>query len=232
MSDNAPPIDENKLIAERRQKLASIREKRNAFPNGFRRDALAEQLHVGYDARDSAWFEANAVRVKIAGRMIAKRGQGKVSFVNVQDRSGSIQLFVQANAVGETYDEFKTWDVGDIVAAEGPLFKTKTGELSVKVERLELLTKSLRPLPDKWHGLADQETRYRQRYADLIVNAESRKTFAIRTQIVKYARSFLDAMDFMEVETPMLHVIPGGAAAKPFVTHHNALDMQLYLRVA
>ncbi|HTE41270.1 MAG TPA: lysine--tRNA ligase, partial [Steroidobacteraceae bacterium] len=185
-----------------------------------------------YDERPTEWFDTNVIPVKVSGRMMAKRGQGKVSFVNVQDRSGSIQLFVQANAVGAAYDDFKTWDVGDIVAAEGPLFKTKTGELSVKVERVRLLTKSLRPLPDKWHGLADQETRYRQRYADLIVNEESRKTFATRVRIVKYMRNFLDAMDFMEVETPMLHVIPGGAAAKPFTTHHNALDMQLYLRIA
>jgi len=232
MSENEPASDENKLIAERRTKLAHIRESRNAYPNEFRRDALAEQLHVGYDARDSAWFEANVVRVKVAGRMVAKRGQGKVSFVNVQDRSGTIQLFVQSNAVEGIYEEFKTWDVGDLIAAEGPLFKTRTGELSVKVDKLHLLTKSLRPLPDKWHGLADQETRYRQRYADLIVNEESRRTFATRTQIVKYMRSFLDALDFMEVETPMLHVIPGGAAAKPFTTHHNALDMRLYLRIA
>jgi lysyl-tRNA synthetase class 2 len=230
--DQQPPIDENKLIAERRQKLAHIREQRNAFPNDFRRDVLAEQLHIAYGAHDATWFDTNVIRVKVAGRMMAKRGQGKVSFVPIQDRSGSIQLFVQANAVGDIYNEFKTWDVGDIIAAEGPLFKTKTGELSVKADQVRLLTKSLRPLPDKWHGLADQETRYRQRYADLIINEESRKTFATRTRIVKYMRSFLDALDFMEVETPMLHVIPGGAAAKPFTTHHNALDMKLYLRIA
>jgi lysyl-tRNA synthetase, class II len=227
-----PPIDENKLIAERRHKLGLIREQRNAFPNDFRRDVLAEQLHIAYDAHEAPWFETNVIRVKVAGRMMAKRGQGKVSFVPIQDRSGTIQLFVQANAVAEIYDEFKTWDVGDIIAAEGAMFKTKTGELSVKVDKLQLLTKSLRPLPDKWHGLADQETRYRQRYVDLIINEESRKTFVTRTRIVKYVRSFLDAMDFMEVETPMLHVIPGGAAAKPFTTHHNALDMQLSLRIA
>jgi lysyl-tRNA synthetase, class II len=231
MTDEMIP-DENKLIAERRQKLSLIRERRNAFPNDFRRDSLAEQLHIGYGQHDSQWFETNVVHVKVAGRMMSKRGQGKVSFVNVQDRSGSMQLFVQANAVAETYEEFKTWDVGDIIAAEGPLFKTKTGELSVKVEKVRLLTKSLRPLPDKWHGLADQETRYRQRYADLIINEASRKTFATRVSIVKYLRGYLDALDFMEVETPMLHVIPGGASAKPFVTHHNALDMQLYLRIA
>jgi len=232
MTEEQPPIDENKLIAERRQKLALIREQRNAFPNDFRRDVLAEQLHIAYDAHESVWFETNAIRVKVAGRMMAKRGQGKVSFVPIQDRSGQIQLFLQANAVGEIYNEFKTWDVGDIIAAEGVMFKTKTGELSVKVDQLRLLTKSLRPLPDKWHGLSDQETRYRQRYVDLIINEESRKTFVTRTRIVKYVRSFLDALDFMEVETPMLHVIPGGAAAKPFTTHHNALDMQLSLRIA
>lgn len=227
-----PPIDENKLIAERRQKLSAIREVRNAFPNQFRRDVLAEQLHIAYDAHEAAWFETNAIHVKVAGRMMAKRGQGKVSFVPIQDRSGQIQLFVQANAVGDIYAEFKTWDVGDIVAAEGVVFKTKTGELSIKVDKVQLLTKSLRPLPDKWHGLADQETRYRQRYVDLIINEQSRKTFVTRTRIVKYVRNFLDALDFMEVETPMLHVIPGGAAAKPFNTHHNALDMELSLRIA
>src|SRR5262245_25468114 len=168
-----PPIDENKLIAERRQKLAQIREHGVAFPNDFRRDALAEQLHIGYDERDTAWFDTNAVRVKVAGRMMAKRDSGKLMFVPIQDRSGSIQLFIRANAVGAAFEELKTWDVGDIVGAEGQLFKTKKGELSVKVEKLRLLTKSLRPLPDKWHGLADTETRYRQRYADLIINEQS-----------------------------------------------------------
>jgi lysyl-tRNA synthetase, class II len=170
--------------------------------------------------------------VKVGGRMMAKRVMGKASFAKIEDRTGQIQLFVQSASIGAVYDEFKGWDVGDMLGAEGQLFKTKTGELSVRVDVLRLLTKSLRPLPDKWHGLSDQEVRYRQRYVDLIVNPDSRKVFATRTRIVKYLRDFLDARDFMEVETPMMQTIAGGAVARPFVTHHNALDMDLYLRIA
>ncbi|MGD9843148.1 MAG: lysine--tRNA ligase [Steroidobacteraceae bacterium] len=226
------PIDENHLIAERRAKLAKLREAGQAFPNDFRRDALADDLFMLYGEHDTEWFENNAIPVKVSGRMLAKRVMGKASFAKIQDHSGQLQLFLQQTALGETYDAFKGWDVGDILAAEGTLFKTKTGELSVKVTTLRLLVKSLRPLPDKWHGLSDHETRYRQRYVDLVINADSRKVFTTRTQIIKYLRSFLDAMSFMEVETPMMQVIPGGATAKPFMTHHNALDMQMYMRIS
>ncbi len=238
MSDEKPTSqtvtdgDENHLIAERKAKLERLRAKGPAFPNDFRRDASADELHTGYGDRTTEWLDAHPTRVTVAGRMMAKRIMGKASFAKISDRSGSIQLFLQQTALGETYDEFKGWDVGDIVGAEGTLFKTRTGELSVKVERLRLLVKSLRPLPDKWHGLADVESRYRQRYVDLIVSDESREVFRTRTRIVQYLRRFLDALDFMEVETPMLQVIPGGAVAKPFITHHNALDVDMYLRIA
>jgi len=232
MTEATPHQDENKLIAERRAKLDRLRAKGQAFPNDFRRDALADQLLTAYGERAPEWFDTNTIRVKVAGRMMAKRVMGKASFIKLEDRTGQIQVFVQAASLGEAYEDFKTWDVGDIVGAEGPLFKTKTGELSVRADKLRLLTKSLRPLPDKWHGLTDQEVRYRQRYVDLIVNPKSRMVFVTRARIVRYLRDFLDAMDFLEVETPMMQSIPGGAMAKPFVTHHNALDMDLYLRIA
>ncbi|HTI95031.1 MAG TPA: lysine--tRNA ligase [Rudaea sp.] len=234
MTDENQPQDENKLIAERRDKLRALRGQGIAFPNDFRPDAFAGDLQAEFDGKDAAVVEAAARRVQVAGRMVLKRGQGKVSFVHIQDMTGRIQLFVQANAVGDTYEAFKSWDVGDIVGAEGALMRTKTGELSVKVEKLRLLTKALRPLPDKWHGLADVEQRYRQRYVDLIVTPEARHTFALRSRAIGFMRQWLEAEPrrFMEVETPMMHVIPGGAVARPFVTHHNALDIDLYLRVA
>ncbi len=226
--------EENRLIAERRRKLARIREEEGiAFPNDFRRNVVAAELHARYGDRDNDWFEANPIRVAVAGRMMAKRVMGKASFAHIQDMSGRIQLFIQRDALPEgVYQKFKTWDVGDIVGAEGVLFKTKTGELSVKVDSLRLLVKSLRPLPEKFHGLSDLEARYRQRYLDLIMNEVSREVFRKRTRIIKYIRRFLDARDFLEVETPMMQVIPGGAAARPFITYHNALDMELYLRIA
>jgi lysyl-tRNA synthetase class 2 len=234
--DGAKP-DENKLIAERRAKLAAWRIAAAAagvpaFPNDYRRDVLATLLQAEYGEKDAAWFDSNEVRVHVAGRMMFQRIMGKASFAKLQDRTGQIQIFLQRDALGESYEAFKKYDVGDILAATGVLFKTKTGELSVRVEQLRLLTKSLRPLPDKWHGMADVDLRYRQRYVDLIVNEQSRAVFVARNRILKYLRDFLDSMDFLEVETPMLQSIPGGAVARPFKTHHNALDMDMYLRIA
>ncbi len=226
------PDDENKLIAERRAKLDQLRAAGNPFPNDYRRDALAAQLHAAFGDRSAEWLEANPARVSVGGRMLFKRVMGKASFAKIADRTGQIQLFLQQDALGAGYDAFKSWDVGDIVGAGGVLFKTRTGELSVRADSLRLLVKSLRPLPDKWHGLADTETRYRQRYVDLIVNETSRNVFRVRTRIIRYLRDFLDALDFVEVETPMMQPIPGGAAAKPFVTHHNALAVDMYLRIA
>ncbi|HUL18842.1 MAG TPA: lysine--tRNA ligase [Steroidobacteraceae bacterium] len=224
--------EENKLIAERRAKLAELRRGGNAFPNDFRRDVLAGQLHDAFGERSDEWLAANPTRVTVGGRLMFKRVMGKASFAKIADRTGQIQLFLQAQALGAAYDAFKGWDVGDIVGARGVLFRTKTGELSVRVEALQLLVKSLRPLPDKWHGLADTETRYRRRYVDLIVSEKSREVFRARTRIIRYLRDFLDALDFLEVETPMMQAIPGGAAARPFRTHHNALDLDMYLRIA
>src|ERR1700681_682491 len=228
MSEN----DENHLIAERRAKLAKLRERGNPFPNDFRRDALAADIVTAYGEKSTEALEAAAVRVRVAGRMRTKHVMKKSSFAKLEDSSGLIQIFLQPSALGEVYDEFKHWDVGDVIGAEGTLFRTKTGELSVRAGRLILLTKSLRPLPDKWHGIADTELRYRRRYVDLIMNEDSRRVFEMRSAMVRYVRAFLDARGFLEVETPMLHPIPGGAAARPFKTHHNALDADMYLRIA
>ncbi len=224
---------ENRLIAERRAKLSHIRENGIAFPNDFRRDALAGQLRAAYDGHEAEALVAENVTVRVAGRMMAKRVMGKNSFVKLQDRSGQIQLLVQRDVLGEErYGEFKKWDVGDIVGGAGRLIKTRTGELSVEVTELRLLVKSLRPMPEKWHGIADAELKLRQRYLDLIVSERTREVFRMRTEAISFMRRFLDALGFVEVETPMMQPIPGGAAARPFETHHHALDRTLYLRIA
>jgi lysyl-tRNA synthetase class 2 len=237
-AENIPAQDENHVIAERREKLKAIRQQGVAFPNDFKPTHTAATLQANYAHLENEALDSQAVTVSIAGRMMLKRVMGKASFATVQDTSGRIQLFISkdnlaaAGASEEVYEAFKHWDLGDIIAATGVLFKTKTGELSVKVSKLRLLTKSLRPLPEKFHGLSDQEIKYRQRYVDLIVSEETRKTFLARSKIVSAIRSFMLQNEFLEVETPMLHPIPGGASAKPFKTHHNALDMEMTLRIA
>lgn len=217
----------------RKAKLAEIRQQGIAFPNDFKRDTLAADIHQAFDHLDSAALETQHKKVKIAGRIMLRRLMGKASFTHIQDSSGRIQIYLKENELPEgVYETFKHWDIGDIVGIKGTVFKTKTGELSVKADQIRLLTKALRPLPDKFHGLADQELRYRQRYLDLITNEETRRTFQIRAKVLDKLRSFLNQRGYIEVETPMMHPIPGGALARPFITHHNTLDMQLYLRIA
>ncbi len=235
--------DENKLIAERREKLRGLREQQAAsggvaFPNDFKPRDRAAALHAAHGdvykaALDADIAAGRATQASVAGRMMLKRVMGKASFVTLQDATGRIQIYVARDEVGEAdYEAFKHWDLGDIVAAEGHLFKTRTGELSIHATRIRLLTKSLRPLPDKFHGMQDQELKYRQRYVDLIMDEDARERFRARSAMLSAMRGFMVEHGFMEVETPMLHPIPGGANAKPFVTHHNALDQQMYLRIA
>jgi lysyl-tRNA synthetase class 2 len=234
---NLPPqernLDSNQIIEERRAKLRALRERGGAFPNDFRRTHLAADLHEACAGKENAELEATPAHAAVAGRLMLKRVMGKASFATLQDMSGRIQIYVTRDAVGEAgYEAFKHWDLGDILGAEGMLFRTKTGELSIKVNGVRLLTKSLRPLPEKFHGLADQEQKYRQRYLDLITNEDARRVFVVRSKTVQAMREFLVRHGYLEVETPMMHPIPGGATARPFVTHHNALDMRLYLRIA
>jgi lysyl-tRNA synthetase class 2 len=224
---------ENRLIAERRAKLARLREAGNAYPNDFHRDALADELRAAYQGHSSESLAAERVEARVAGRLMAMRIHGATSFAGLQDRSGQIQLMVRRDRISEpVYAEFKKWDVGDIVAVRGEITKTKKGELSIDVGEIRLLVKSLRPLPEKWHGITDPEMKLRQRYVDLIMSEETREVFRRRSVLTRFIRSFLDALDFTEVETPMMQPIPGGATARPFVTHHNALDATLYLRIA
>ena len=229
----AAPQDENQIIAERRSKLTDLRKAGNAYPNIFRRDNVASQLHEQYGEQSKEALEEITASVKVAGRMVLKRVMGKASFATIQDMSGRIQLYISNDNTGlDAHTAFKNYDLGDILGAHGQLFKTKMGELSIRVSKLELLTKSLRPLPEKFHGLTDQEQKYRQRYLDLITNEETRKVFTIRSKTIQAIREFFVTRDYLEVETPMMHPIPGGATARPFATHHNALDMSLYLRIA
>ena len=229
MTDN----NENDLIAGRRNHLDQLREQGRAYPNTFRRNALAGELLKKYFSEDPDALKKKHVQVKLAGRMMTRRIMGKAAFAHLQDMSGRIQVYIKRDALPEgMYVDFKQWDLGDILGVEGYLFKTRTGELSVHVEQIEILVKSLRPLPEKFHGLADQEIRYRQRYLDLITNDQTREIFKIRTGTIDFIREYLRGQGFTEVETPMMQVIPAGAAARPFITHHNTLDMDLYLRIA
>ncbi|MGN1056417.1 MAG: lysine--tRNA ligase, partial [Comamonas sp.] len=236
--EQVAPQDENKLIAERREKLKALREAAKAagtaaFPNDFKPADRAEHLIDAHGDLEPEALESEAISVSIGGRMMLKRVMGKASFATVQDATGRIQAYVTRDAVGEdVYADFKKWDLGDIIAVEGTLMKTKTGELSIKATKIRLLTKSLRPMPDKFHGMADPEQKIRQRYVDLMMNEDARKRFVARSKAVAGIRDFMVAHGFLEVETPMLHPIPGGANAKPFITHHNALDQEMYLRIA
>jgi lysyl-tRNA synthetase class 2 len=225
--------DDNKLVDERRAKLKALRERGFAYPNDFARAHLAADLQSRYAKLDHSALEADPVKVKIAGRIMLKRVMGKASFATIRDASGAVQLFVSDSDTGEAaHAAFKHHDIGDIIGAEGELFRTRTGELTVRVRNLRLLSKALRPLPEKYHGLTDAELKYRQRYVDLIVNEDTRRVFLARSRIVHAIRDFLLGEHFLEVETPMMQPIPGGAAARPFATHHNALDLDLYLRIA
>ena len=235
--NNEPVVDENSIISERRSKLEDLRKLGVAFPNQFKPENLSSELHKNFDSDDKESLEKKGIEVSVSGRMMLKRVMGKASFATIQDNNGRIQLYVARDFINsddnpELYAQFKKWDLGDIIGAKGKLFKTRTNELTIEVTEILLLTKSIRPLPEKFHGLSDQETKYRQRYVDLIVNEDTKKTFLNRSKIISNMRAFMEGHEFLEVETPMLHPIPGGASARPFETHHNALDMDMYLRIA
>ena len=231
--DPSRPTDLNQVMAERREKLKALRAQGNAYPNDFFRQQFAAELVEKYESFDRDTLDMSPVLVMVAGRIMLRRIMGKASFATLQDQSGQIQLYLTDSFPGKAeHESFKHWDIGDLIGVDGALFKTKTGEVTVRVRKVRLLAKSLRPLPDKFHGLTDQELRYRQRYVDLMMNEDTRLVFVQRTRIVHALRSFLVQRRYLEVETPMMQPIPGGAAARPFVTHHNALDMDLYLRIA
>ncbi|MFD2706340.1 lysine--tRNA ligase [Salibacterium lacus] len=226
--------EQNDQMAVRREKMESLQEQgRDPFGKRFDRTHMAASMAEQFDEFSKEELEEQETPVSLAGRVMTKRGKGKAGFAHLQDISGQIQIYVRKDQVGEeTYELFQNTDIGDFVGVTGTAFKTKVGELSVKVSEFDLLSKSLRPLPDKFHGLKDVEQRYRQRYLDLIVNPEVRDTFVVRSKILQSMRRYLDDQGYLEVETPMLHSIPGGASARPFITHHNALDMELYIRIA
>lgn len=234
MSEQNTELDFQGEMAVRREKLRRLREEGKAFPNTFRRDALSQDLHEAHDEKTAETLAEEGVEVAVAGRIMTRRVMGKATFVTLQDMTGRIQLYIAKNNLPENQyaEDVTTWDLGDIVGVKGVLFKTKTNELTVRASEVQLLTKALRPLPDKFHGLTDQEMRYRQRYLDLIANEDSRRTFIIRSKVIAGIREYFINKGFIEVETPMLHTVVGGAAARPFITHHNALDMDMYLRIA
>ena len=225
--------DDNEIIRQRRAQLQALRERGNAYPNDFRRNILAQELHTRYGDKDKEQLGTETEKFSLAGRMMSRRVMGKASFAHIQDMSGRIQLFIRRDDLADdSYAQFRKWDIGDLVGVTGSVFRTRTGELSIQADSIRLLAKSLRPLPEKFHGLSDQEIRYRQRYLDLITSETTRQTFQIRTRVINHIRAYLTGCGFLEVETPMMQAIPGGAAARPFITHHNSLDMDLYLRIA
>src|SRR6202165_4140113 len=235
MNENPPaaPPDENQLIAERRAKLTRMRAQGNAYPNDFQRKDLAADLQRAHGEKTKADLEGEKPAAALAGRMLLKRVMGKASFATLQDMSGQIQVYVNNDVTGaDVHEAFKQWDLGDILGVEGTVFRTNKGELTIQATKLRLLSKALRPLPEKYHGLSDMEQKYRQRYVDLIVNPETRRAFEIRSKLVQAIREFFVVRGYLEVETPMMQPIPGGAVARPFKTHHNALDMDLFLRIA
>lgn len=225
-------LDESEIYQIRKEKLAQLRNSGFSFPNTFKREHLAADLTAEYEGFDKEALAEKKIKVSVAGRIVLRRVMGKASFFHIQDVSGRMQVYLRSNDLPEVYEQFKHWDLGDIVGVTGEMFKTNTGELSVHADFVELLTKSLRPLPDKFHGLSDQEVKYRKRYVDLIANEESREVFLIRSRLIQAFRRFMDEHQFLEVETPMMHPIPGGAVARPFITHHNTLDMTMFLRIA